>query len=209
MPPQLHRRDARQCRCTTRASCTAAAQGWRERYLLGAYVSTRENQGRPAQHRRVRTINVAETASLAFLCMVKTSCPIDGDITFLTVKASGTLHAPTSAYPAEFEKTIKDWTIISDVVLCLLSHEIVHVVRRDPSKELNVLVGVELRHLGDNRWFGALFKWRVSNDNDNKASGGRRRQNVMRKLGTQAWAESGQGRKHSRRPLRTCRHCNS
>lgn len=83
--------------------------------------------------------------------MVKTTGPVDCNVALLAVESCGTFHGSTSADTTEFEQTIEDRTIITDVILGLLTHVAVHVVGRDPPKKLNILVGVELCHLVDNR----------------------------------------------------------
>lgn len=90
--------------------------------------------------------------------MVQATSPIYGNVAFLAIESCSAFHRPTGANATEFEKAVKHRTVISDVVLSLLSHVAVHVVRCDPPKKLNVLVGVELCHLVDNRGLRALDK---------------------------------------------------
>jgi hypothetical protein len=88
--------------------------------------------------------------------VVKTTRPIDRNVALLAVEAGRTLHAAACADAAELEEAVKDWAVIADIVLGLLSHKGVHVVRRDLLEELDVLVGVKLRHLGRHSRLRAL-----------------------------------------------------
>lgn len=103
-----------------------------------------------------RTIDIAEAAGLALLRVMKSTGPVDSDVTFLAVQAGRALHGATGANSTELEETIKDRAVISDIVLGLLALVLVHVVGRDFAQEVNVLVGVELCHLVDNGRFRAL-----------------------------------------------------
>ena len=97
--------------------------------------------------RRPHTVDVAETASLALLRVMQTASPVDSNVAFLAVETSSALHTTTCANTAELEEAIKHRTVVAHVVLALLPHEAVHVVGCDFLKKLDVLVGVELRHL--------------------------------------------------------------
>ena len=79
---------------------------------------------------------------------MQSTCPVDGNVALVAVEAGSTLHASARADAAELEEAIEDRAVIADVVLALLSHKGVHVVGRDFLQEFDVLVGVELRHLG-------------------------------------------------------------
>jgi hypothetical protein len=103
------------------------------------------------------TIDITESTGFALLGMMKTSSPVDGDIAFATVKAGGTFHATSSTDTAEFEQSIEDRAIVSDVVFALLLHVGLHVVRGDLLKEVNVLIGVELGHLMTSRGLRTLY----------------------------------------------------
>lgn len=104
-----------------------------------------------------RTIDVAEATGFALLGMVKASSPVDRNVALLTVQARGALHAATSTDAAELEETIKDGTVVADVVLDLLLLVAVHVVGGDALKEVDVLVGVELGHLAASGGLCALL----------------------------------------------------
>jgi len=92
------------------------------------------------------TINVAEAASLALLRVMKAAGPVYSDVTLTSVQTRCPLHGAPSADAAELEETIKNRTIISNVVLVLLFREAVHVVRRHFMEEVDILVSMELRH---------------------------------------------------------------
>lgn len=102
------------------------------------------------------TIDVAEATGLALLCMMQSTSPIDCDIALPSVQTRRAFHCAASADTAELEQPVEDWAIVSDVVLALLLREIVHVVGGDFVKEVDVLVGVKLRHFVLGGWFGAL-----------------------------------------------------
>jgi len=104
------------------------------------------------------TVDIAETTGFAFLSVVKTTSPIDGDVALLSVESRGTLHTTTRTDTAKLEKAIEHGTIISDVVFSLLSHETVHVVRCDFLQEIDVVIRVKLGHFASCRRFRALQK---------------------------------------------------
>jgi hypothetical protein len=95
---------------------------------------------------RIRTIDVAKTASFALLRVMKPASPIDRDIALSSVQSRRALHGASRADAAKLEQTVKDRTVVSDVVLALLLGEAVHVIGGDLVQELDVLVRVELRH---------------------------------------------------------------
>lgn len=99
----------------------------------------------PMQH----TIDIAETAGLALLGVMKSAGPIDGDVALLTVEAGSALHRTTSADATELKQAIKNRAIVANVVLSLLALIGLHVVGRHPPEKFDVLVGVELGHLID------------------------------------------------------------
>lgn len=94
-----------------------------------------------------RTVDIAEAAGLALLCVVQAAGPVDGNVALAAVQASGALHGAAGADAAELEQAVEDRAVVADVVLALLAREVVHVVGRDLVQEVDVLVGVELRHL--------------------------------------------------------------
>lgn len=90
--------------------------------------------------------------------MVQTTGPIDSNVTLLAVESCGAFHGPARTNATKFEKTIKDGTIITDIVLGLLAHIAVHVVWCNSSKKFYVFIGVELCHLVDNCRLRALYR---------------------------------------------------
>jgi hypothetical protein len=87
---------------------------------------------------------------------MQATSPVDGDVAFATVQTSSTFHTATSTDSTEFKEAVKDWAIITDIVLALLFAVRLHVVGCDFLKELDVLVGVELSHFKAGCRFGAL-----------------------------------------------------
>jgi hypothetical protein len=108
------------------------------------------------RYRRILTVDITKTTSFALLCVMQSAGPVDRDIALPAVQTRRALHGASRADTAELEQAVKDGTVVSNVVLALLFGEAVHVVRRDLVQELDVLVGVELRHFVLGRGFGAL-----------------------------------------------------
>lgn len=105
----------------------------------------------------ILTIDIAKTASLALFCVMQATCPIDGNVALLAIESCGAFHGSAGTDAAELEQSVKDRAIITDIVLGLFPHITVHIVRGDPSEELDVFVGVELCHLVDNRRLRTLY----------------------------------------------------
>ena len=108
------------------------------------------------------TIDVAEPASFALLGMMESTGPVYRDVALVPVQPRGALHAAAGADAAKLEEAVKHGAVVPDVVLALLAHMIVHVVGRDLLQEFDVLVRVELRHLGRDGGFRALRRVQVS-----------------------------------------------
>jgi hypothetical protein len=102
------------------------------------------------------TVDVTKTTCFTLLCMMKTASPIDSDVAFTTVQARSTLHTATSADTTEFEQSVEDRTIISNIVLALLLSVCIHVVWCNLSEKVDVFVSVELGHLVLGSGFCAL-----------------------------------------------------
>jgi hypothetical protein len=96
----------------------------------------------------ILTVDVAETASLALLCVMKSTGPIDSNVAFLTVEPGCTLHGAASTDTAELEQAIKHGAVVAHVVFSLFPHVVVHIVRGHLLEKVDVLVGVKLGHLG-------------------------------------------------------------
>lgn len=138
-----HRRhDGHRYQCKEHVGCSGEVRGYQEQYL-GKEVF---QQDIAELIQCSLTINVAEPTSLALFGMMKSSCPIDCDITFTTIETCGTLHTTPCADTTELKEAIKDWTVISHIETTLLLLIRLHIVRRHFIQEVNVLVGMELRH---------------------------------------------------------------
>ena len=109
-----------------------------------------------------RTVDIAEAAGLALLGVVQSTGPVDSNVAFVAAETSGTLHASASADAAELEKAVENRTIISDIVFSLLLRERLHVLGGHLLEKVDVLVGVELRHLKEDGGLRTLRKVRVS-----------------------------------------------
>lgn len=115
-------------------------------------------QGRRLQ----RTIHVTEATSFTFLRMMQATGPVDSDITLVAIQARCALHATTSTNSAEFEETVEHGTVVTHIVPTLFLRELVHIVRSDFRKEINVLVGMELGHFVFRCRFRTLAISRIS-----------------------------------------------
>lgn len=87
---------------------------------------------------------------------MQSTSPVDCNVTLLTVQASSALHGTSCTDSTKLEKAVENGTIITDIVLSLLSHVAVHVIGGNSSEEVDVLVGMELGHLVDNRRLGPV-----------------------------------------------------
>jgi hypothetical protein len=92
------------------------------------------------------TIDIAETAGLAFLGVMQTASPVDSDVALAAVQSCSAFHAASSADSAELEQAVEDGTVVANIVFALLFAEVVHVVWGDALQEIDVFVGVELGH---------------------------------------------------------------
>jgi hypothetical protein len=129
------------------------------------YICSKTLSASRTTHRRSvtkHTVDITESTGFALLGVVQPTSPIDGYVAFLAVEASSALHGPASTDTTELEQAVKHRTIITDIVLSLLAHVAVHVVWGDSPQEIDVLIGVKLRHLIDHGWLGALPGNRVS-----------------------------------------------
>jgi len=107
-------------------------------------------------HQPNLTVHVAKAASLALLCVVKTTSPIDRNVAFFPIETRSSLHAATSTDTAKLEESIKHRAVVADIVLALFAHEAIHIVWSHLLKKLNVLVRMKLRHLRGHGGFRAL-----------------------------------------------------
>lgn len=88
--------------------------------------------------------------------MVQTARPIHRDITFSSIQPRSALHAAPGANSTKLEQPIKHGTIIPYIIPALLAGVGVHIVRGNALKEVDVLVGMELRHFVFGRGLGAV-----------------------------------------------------
>lgn len=105
------------------------------------------------------TIDITEAASLAFLCVMQASSPVDSNVALLAVQTGGSFHRATGADSTELEETVEDRTIVTNIVLGLLTHVTIHIVGCNSSEEIDILVGVELGHFIDDGGLRALCRF--------------------------------------------------
>src|SRR5438034_7986856 len=103
-----------------------------------------------------RTVNIAEATGFALLCMMEAPGPVDSNVAFITIKPSRPFHTTSCTDTAELKESIKDRTIIADVVPTLFLRIRVHIVGCDFCQEVDIFVRVELCHFKLARRFGAL-----------------------------------------------------
>lgn len=87
---------------------------------------------------------------------MKSASPVDRDVAFLAIQTGGAFHAATRANTTELEQTVKDGTVVSDIVFALLAHVAIHVVWRHLLQKVDVVICMELGHLPPSRGFCAL-----------------------------------------------------
>jgi hypothetical protein len=73
--------------------------------------------------------------------------PINSNIALPAIQPGSTLHTPARTNATKLKQAIENGTIVADIILALLLGKIVHIIGGDPLQEVDVLVGVELRHL--------------------------------------------------------------
>ena len=108
------------------------------------------------------TVDIAEPARLALLGVMQAACPVDGNVALFAVEPCRAFHAAAGADAAELKEAVKHGAVVADVVFALLPHMIVHIIGSHLLQKLNVLVRVELRHLGGDGGFCALQGMRVN-----------------------------------------------
>ena len=79
--------------------------------------------------------------------MMQATSPIHSHVTLPAVQPRGAFHTPTRTDATKLEQAIEHRAVVTHVILPLLLGEVVHVIGRHPLQEIDVLVGVELRHL--------------------------------------------------------------
>lgn len=123
---------------------------------------------------RLLTIHVTKATGFAFLGVVKTTGPVDGNVALLAVETRRALHAASGTNAAKLEQAVKDGAIVPDVELGLLFLVRVHVVWSHLLKEVDVFVRVELGHFAAGRWFRALAGKSSSVNKNRQATTGKR-----------------------------------
>ena len=59
-------------------------------------------------------VGIAESTCFSLLCVVQSSCPVDGDVCCSAVDAIGCADAPSAGEGAELEYGWERWAIFSD-----------------------------------------------------------------------------------------------
>ena len=93
------------------------------------------------------TIDVAKAAGFTFFRVMQPAGPIYGDIAFTPIESCSTFHASTSADTAELKQSIENWAIVANIESTLLFLVLLHVIRCDSVKKVDIFVCMELRHL--------------------------------------------------------------
>ena len=101
-------------------------------------------------------VDIAKAACFALFGVMQTAGPIDCYVSFSTIQTGSPFHAPTGANRTEFEKSVKDRTVISNIEFGLLFRVGVHVVWCDLLQKLDIFVGVELCHFEFRGWLCAV-----------------------------------------------------
>lgn len=109
------------------------------------------------------TIDITEATCFALFGVVKPTSPVDSNITLVAIQSRGTFHTTSSTDTAEFEKPVKNRTVVTDIVPTLFLGELIHVVWCHFGQEINVFIGMELCHFVLRSGFRSLEDWRVSN----------------------------------------------
>ena len=151
MPLPHHRHGGHQCRYRERAGCNGEVRGYQGRCLRSRASVWPLKIGSDCC-----TIYIAEAAGLALFGVMKTTCPVDCNVTFAAIQSCSTLHTATCTDAAKFEKTIKDWAVVTHVETALLFLVGLHVVGCHFFEKIDVLIRVELGHLKIGGRFGAL-----------------------------------------------------
>ena len=87
---------------------------------------------------------------------METTSPVDGDVAFVSVEACSPFHTATGTDSTKLKKPVKYRTVVADIISTLLACKRVHVVGGYFPQEVDVFVGMELRHFKLGGRFGAL-----------------------------------------------------
>lgn len=102
--------------------------------------------------------------------MMKSTGPIDCNITFLPIESRSAFHASTSANAAEFEKAVEYRTVITDIEAALLFLISFHVVGGDFLEEIDVFIGMKLGHFVVGGGFRTLPAHQLQGEYHDRAS---------------------------------------
>jgi len=99
-------------------------------------------------------IHITKPRGLALLRVMQPPRPINHDIRILLIKQRRPSNRSTRIQLAELEKPIKNRAILPDIKALELPHIFLHVIRRDHTQKIDVVVGMETRHLAQQHGFG-------------------------------------------------------
>ena len=78
--------------------------------------------------------------------MVESTGPVDDDIGFILVETSSSSDTSAGVELAEFEQTIKHWTIFSDIESLKLTDVFLHIVGRNDLQKVDVIIRMKPGH---------------------------------------------------------------
>lgn len=102
------------------------------------------------------TVNVTKAARFTFLCMMKTTRPVDRNVALISVEARRTFHGASCADSTELKKTVKHRAVITNVITALFLRVLVHIIGCNFGKKIYVFIGMKLGHLKFAGGFRAL-----------------------------------------------------
>ena len=100
-------------------------------------------------HSENAVVDVTESGGLALLCVVQTTGPVDHNVGFVRVQPSCAPNAATGVELAKLKETVEDGAVFSHVEALQLSQVLVHVIRRDRSQKINIVVRVKPSRIAD------------------------------------------------------------
>jgi len=69
---------------------------------------------------------------------------VDGYISLVLIKISGTKYGTCSRLLAEVPEAFKDWTVVSEIEAVYVVYVLVYVLRSHCSKKFYIVIGMEL-----------------------------------------------------------------
>lgn len=87
---------------------------------------------------------------------MKTTCPVDSNVTFAAIQPCSTFHTATCTDAAKFKKTVEDWAVVTHVETALLFLVRLHIVWCHFLEKIDVFIRMKLGHLKIGSRFGAL-----------------------------------------------------